>query len=173
MARPSIPYDPEIGEEICERIAESEDGLETIIEKMRLTFGDRVPSIRVIYRWLESSEEFRQHSARARTLQADLLHDRAQRYARQALIGVIRKEERSGADDPKVTVTETRSDNVERAKLLVQTTLKRAGQLNPKKYGERVQQEHTGELGIRTILVSASAKSEEKRPERKPEFEAE
>ena len=136
--RPPFLYDPEIANEICERIAESEDGLEQIIEEMKLTLGDRVPSIRVVYRWLESSEEFRQKSARARTLQADLLHDRAQRYAKQALVGTIRKEERSGSgEDLKVAITETVSDNVERAKLLVQTTLKRAGQLNPKKYGDR------------------------------------
>ncbi len=120
---------------ICERIATSDDGLEQVIDEMRLTLGDRVPGLTTIYRWLEESADFAEKSARARTLQAQLLHDRAQVQAKTPLIGVVRKIERNGE---KETVTETTTDNVERSKLLVQTTLRRAGQLNPKKYGEKV-----------------------------------
>lgn len=132
--RPALEYDPEVAEEICERIATSEDGLEQVIDELKLTFGDRVPSVRVVYRWLESSEEFRQKSARARTLQAQLLHDRAQVYARQPLIGVVRTEIRKGDS---TEIQEKTCDNVERSKLLVQTTLRRAGQLDPKKYADK------------------------------------
>lgn len=135
IGRPPFPYDSEIAEEICERIATSDDGLEQVIEELKLTSGDRIPSLRLVYVWLESSEEFLHKYSRARLLQAQLLHDRAQVQAKTPLIGIVRKVERTGE---KETVTETTTDNVERSKLLVSTTLKRASQLDPKKYGDRM-----------------------------------
>jgi len=154
MSRTPLPFDEELAEEICDRIATSDLGLEDILSQLaeeRLQQQKTTPCLRTIYRWLESNESFSQRSARARTLQAQLLHDRAQRYAREALIGTIERTE-DGPDGKKTTVT--RSDNVERSKLLVQTTLRRAGQLDPKKYGERITAEHTGPGGGPLQIVS-------------------
>jgi hypothetical protein len=43
------------------------------------------------------------------------------------------------------------SDNVERSKLIVQTMLKRAGQLDAKKYGEKLDLNHAGNVGVTMV----------------------
>lgn len=152
MGRPS-DYTEEIAEKICERIATSELGLEQVLDEIRLTDG-YAPSSTSVYRWLESNEGFREKSARARRMQAELLHDRAQIAAQTPLIGRVER------DSSKDGMTVTTSDNVERSKLIVQTLLKRAGQLDPKKYGDKLQTEVTGKDGapveftVRSILDS-------------------
>jgi hypothetical protein len=40
---------------------------------------------------------------------------------------------------------------VQRSQLIVQTLLKRAGQLNPKKYGERLDLNHGGTVGVNLV----------------------
>lgn len=42
---------------------------------------------------------------------------------------------------------------VERSKLIVQTLLKRAGQLDAKKYGDRIDLEHSGEIAIKRVVT--------------------
>jgi hypothetical protein len=126
-------YDPAICEKICERIATSELGLEQVLEEIRLTDG-YAPATSTIYRWLETHPEFQELSARARKYQAQILHDRAQQVAQNPMIGIVERVEVVGE---KIVTTRTTSDNVERSKLLVQTLLKRAGQLDARKYGEK------------------------------------
>lgn len=138
--RPALPFDADLAEEICERLATSELGLEQIVADLTKERGESTPCLRTIYRWLESNEGFSQQSARARRFQAQLLHDRAQMQAQTPLIGEIRKSTPKGEE---VTI----ADNVQRSQLIVQTTLKRAGQLDSKKYGDKVQQEISGKDG--------------------------
>lgn len=130
--RPKILFSQELADKICERIATSELGIEQVLEEIRLTDGF-APSSTTIWRWTEEFEEFRNQSARARKMQAELLHDRAQLQAQTPLIGVI---EKTVVNGDKIETTRTVTDNVERSKLMVQTTLKRAGQLNPQKYSD-------------------------------------
>ena len=140
--RPSA-YDQELADYICERLATTELGLEQILQERRDAKLSSV-SATTIYNWLNQFPEFLEKSARARRMQAELLHDRAQIVAQTALIGKIEtvKETKDG------TFAESRiSDNVERSKLIVQTMLKRAGQLDSKRFGEKVQQEVTGANG--------------------------
>ena len=140
--RPS-DYDPAICKKICDRIASSELGLEQVLDEIRLTDG-KAPAIRTVYQWLEKNPEFAQQSARARQLQAQIIHDRAQIVAQTPLIGRIEKTVVNGKGEEMVI---TVADNVERSKLIVQTMLKRAGQLAPKKYGDRLISEHSGPDG--------------------------
>lgn len=130
--RPPIPYDPRIGEEICERIVSSRMGLEWVLDTMRSEpeFA-ATPSLPTVYKWMEQNPKFLEDSARARTLSADTYVDAAIQEAHSSRLGVI---ETDSEKDGKSTKT---ADNVERSKLIVQTLLKRAGQLNPKKYGDR------------------------------------
>lgn len=140
MGRPALPYDSGLTDYICERLATSELGLEQILQERR-DMGLSSVSTQTIYRWREDNEEFRSNSARAREMQAELLHDRAQIAAQTALIGEIVKEVIYPATDDKperIERTVTVADNVARSTLIVQTTLKRAGQLAPKKYGDKL-----------------------------------
>jgi len=155
MGRPSIPFDQELADYICERIATTELGLEQVLQERRDANLSCVSST-TVYKWLIENESFAEHSARARKMQAELLHDRAQIVAQAPLIGKIEtvKETKHG------TFAESRiSDNVERSKLIVQTMLKRAGQLDAKKYGDKMQ--HTGEDGgaIQFLVTRAGNKS--------------
>ena len=47
----------------------------------------------------------------------------------------------------------------------------RASKLDPKKYGEKLDVNATGELTIKTVVVQPDAKQERDRPALKPEFE--
>jgi hypothetical protein len=66
------------------------------------------------------------------------------------LIGEVVKEINYPAEGEKparIERTVTVADNVQRSQLIVQTTLKRAGQLCSKKYGDKVQTEISGPNG--------------------------
>ena len=155
-------YTQQLGEKICERIATSELGLEQVLAEIELTDG-YAPGLTSVWRWKQANEEFRKQYLRAREDQAELLHDRAQQIAQNALIGHVTRTVVTGeGENAKTETTTTISDNVERSKLIVHTTLKRAGQLDSKRYGEKIQQEVTGKDGgplqfvTRSILDKAS-----------------
>jgi alanyl-tRNA synthetase len=142
MGRPT-KYNRVIASRICERIATTELGMEQVLAEIKKQDGS-APNAVTIWRWQEAHEEFRKESARARRMQAELLHDRAQLAAQQPLIGEITET----VEGPKGSETRVRvADNVERSKLIVQTLLKRAGQLDAKKYGDKLQAEMSGEGG--------------------------
>jgi hypothetical protein len=141
MGRPS-EYSEQLADKICERIACSDLGLEEVLQEISLTDG-WAPHPSTVYRWLDDIPEFRDKSARARTFQSDYITDLAVKVARTPLIGRVEKTTQGEKSETQITV----ADNVERAKLIVQTLFKRAGQLNPKKYGERITNELTGADG--------------------------
>lgn len=149
--RPSIPFNPEIATEICERLVESRMGLEHVLDSMRAEpeFSD-TPGLTTVYRWMESNEKFAESSARARILSADTYADAAVNESHTSRIGKIEamKETKNG------TFAESKIlDNVERSKLIVQTLMKRAGQLNPKKYGDKLDLNHSGEVAIKRVVA--------------------
>ena len=81
-----------------------------------------MPSERAVYRWLEEREEFRQKYGRARDRQAD-------RYAADII----------------VIADEATDANL--ARLQIDARKWSASKLAPKKYGDKVQQEHSGPEG--------------------------
>ncbi len=146
--RPPKRYDPLIAEEICERISHSHFGLASVLDDMRDDFPT-VPSRTTVYVWLDENKEFADNFSRACNLRADYLADYAVQESHTSRIGEIRKVTPKGDE---ITV----ADNVERSKLIVSATFKRIGQLNPKKYGERVQNVHTDAEGGPVQFVTRS-----------------
>lgn len=143
--RPSIPFDQRIADEICERFVESRMGLEHVLDSMRKDPEfSTTPGLTTIYKWMDANPSFAEASARARVLSADTYVDAAVIEAHSSREGVITTTQEWG-DQVKVT------DNVERSKLIVQTLLKRAGQLNPKKYGEKLDLNHGGSVGVQLV----------------------
>lgn len=155
VGRPPTPYDPELAEELCERWATQIKGLDEILDDLRIERGadTSTPSRRVIYRWMDEVPEFREKSARARRLRAEFLSDLRVQYAVTPLIG-----ERTRLT-PKGQETEI-GDNVQRSQLIVQTLSKVIGQLDPKVYGERIQQEISGSLDIAGAVEAARKRAE-------------
>ena len=70
---------------------------------------------------------------------------------------------------PIVTREIKRSDMMEHRKLRIDTRIRLMTKLMPKSYGDKL--EHTGEIGIKTVIVPAPAKSDAARPAATPDFE--
>jgi len=144
MGRPS-GYSPEIAAEICELIATTPRGIDAICSE-----NDGLPSPRTVHRWLNEEEEFRQSYLRARERQADLLFDQCLEIADD------------GSNDTKLVGREgeeheaCNSEWISRSKLRVETRMRMAGKLAPKKYGEAVQLRHADAEG-ETIDLSATS----------------
>ena len=74
MGRPS-DYSPEIADLICERLIESDYGLEDICR------ADDLPNVRTVFRWLKAHPDFRQQYALAREAQAEVQAGRGMKEA--------------------------------------------------------------------------------------------
>ena len=109
-------YTPEIADEICARVMESDYGLEQICGK------DGLPSASTVYRWLAVHADFREKYARAKEVQGHVQADRGvfdALTATDASLGRLKFDARKWA----------------------------ASKLAPKQYGDKIQNEHTGQGG--------------------------
>lgn len=124
MGRP-FPFSQEIADEICERLAKG-DSLRKICGADR---DDFLPGQNTVFKWLEENDAFAKQYARARELQADAKFDEAWEIAETAT-----------------------PDNVQVARLKVDTIKWQTGKLAPKKYGDKVELEHSGELKVSKVV---------------------
>src|SRR5690606_12399717 len=122
-------FTQEAADEICDRLAKGES-LRKICEDEE---GGFLPTARTVHRWLASDEEwaggFRQQYVRAREAQAD-------HYAEE----VISISDGDPMADPDGVA-------VARDRLRVDARKWYAGKLAPKKYGDKVTNEHVGPDG--------------------------
>lgn len=118
IGRHAKPYNKEIGDAICKRLATTDLALSEVLDEM-----NRPISEATFYVWCVDNPIFAEQSARARECQGTYLADRAMIAARTPLIGKMKKTGPKGD-------YETIADNVERSKLICQMYMKRAGQLN-------------------------------------------
>lgn len=68
MGAPEFPYSDDMANDICEAIATSSDGLETICVN-----NPNFPKPKTIYKWIFTNESFAQKYAHARDLQQEAL----------------------------------------------------------------------------------------------------
>lgn len=130
--RPS-EFSQDTADLICEKLAEGES-LRDICKA-----GD-MPNRATVFRWLSKYEEFSDQYARAREEQAEALAD--------DLISIA---------DQYDTLAETENpDLIQRAKLRIDTRKWVAAKLKPKKYGEKVQTDHTNSDGSFAALIMAA-----------------
>lgn len=117
--RPS-KYSDEIVERICELIA-SGMSLRAVCSQ------ESMPSTATVCKWLSENQEFSEQYARAREKQAD--------YFVEEIIEI--------ADS-----VEAESAAVSKAKLQIDARKWAASKISPKKYGDKVEQQITGNLAI-------------------------
>lgn len=135
MAGPPAKYDDpniwDVLESIFRRMAQGES-LNAVCADEK-DFG--APSESTIRRWVldDTPSGIAAKYARARELQYDAWADQIIKHADKPLIGVRRKITAEG-------VEETEGDNVDRAKLMVDSRKWLLSKLAPKKYGERIEQ---------------------------------
>lgn len=134
MARPS-DYTEEQAIEICGQLV---SGLPLV----KICQDEGMPDVRTVYRWLNANEAFRHMYTRAREDQADTLADE-----------IIAISDDGGNDtyeteDGKVL---TNQDVVARSRLRVDARKWVAAKLKPKKYGDKIETEHSGWVGFKKV----------------------
>lgn len=132
--RPSL-YTPKLAEDICQRLSNGET-LEKICE------GKSYPDRITVWRWVDKHPEFATLYAQARATQGDREFDEIKAIADET---------------PQTEEVLDREGNVLEIKLSasyvawqrnrIETRKWRAERLNPKAYGTKVQNEHTGKDG--------------------------
>jgi len=130
MGRPS-EYAEEVALTICARLADGES-------LRKICSDDDMPNRATVFRWLAAHESFSDQYARAREAQADTLADEIVDIADD------------GQGDTYIDADgkeRTNQDVIARSRLRVDARKWVAAKLKPKKYGERVTQELTGEGG--------------------------
>lgn len=130
--RPS-EYTQEVADIICERLADGES-------LRQICLDEDLPSRATIFRWLASHSVFSDQYARARELQAETLFDEMIHIADTPVIGQKSVSKATGLE-----ITE--ADMIEHRRLQIDARKWVLGKLKPKKYGEKITQEHTGPNG--------------------------
>lgn len=133
MPRPS-DYNPDIAAEILSMMTEG-------MSLRKICMEDNMPSSASVYRWLMANETFRENYAKAQ-------QDRATAFAEE-IVDISDDTDGDTFDDG--TKISPNSVNVARHKLRVDTRKWLMSRLDPKRYGDKVTQEHTGEVSITQI----------------------
>lgn len=142
VGRPT-DYTPALAASICEQLAEGKS-LNAICAV------DGMPHKSSVYLWLTRHSEFSDMYARAREDQADTLADEIIDIADTPLMGVKTKTDGEG------NVETTEGDMLEHRRLQVDARKWVAAKLKPRKYGERIDMNHTG----MNVLVNISLDAE-------------
>lgn len=144
-----MPYSDEmkaaIKDEIIERISEG-----TTLRSICREEG--MPSWHTVYQWKEEDEEFNSRFARARELGHDAIAEEALAIADTPVEGIEYEDGPMGSK-------QSRKDMLGHRKLQVETRLKLLAKWNPKKYGDRVEQHHTGGIGTTDASLTDQQKA--------------
>jgi hypothetical protein len=135
--RPS-DYTIEFAERFCDQVAEG-------VSVRQICSQSGMPDRRTIYKWLARHEEFRRLHDAARLVQADLYFEQCLEIADNADQDFITTSE-NGA-----TIKKVDHEAINRARLKVDTRKWVCARLSPRKYGDRVTNEMTGEVGINVM----------------------
>ena len=164
--RPS-KYSPELVATICERLSKGEP-LAAICREVGM------PDPSTVWDWQQEREDVSQAIARAREAGEDWLAAECLQIADTPCEGVEEKwepREIENPDDPngeKVTelqlVERKVGDMLGHRKLQIDTRFKLLSKWNPKKYGERLDLNHGGRIGLET-LITAAGRPEAGKPE--------
>ena len=126
MAKTGRPtqYTPEIGDFICEQISRKR-ALASICDS-----DNSLPCARTVYRWLREHEEFCQNYIIAKDDQAEFL-----------------------AEDT-LEISDDLEIDPQHKRIMVDTRKWLASKFKPKKYGDKIYNEHSGYVGVYSELSS-------------------
>ena len=130
MARPS-EFTQQIADQICEMLADGRS-LRSICE------ADEMPAKSTVFKWLAERKEFSDQYARAREAQADSWADDIVQISDDGENDTYKDE------DGHERVSQ---DVIARSRLRVDTRKWLMARMAPKKYGDKITQEHTGAEG--------------------------
>lgn len=134
---PATKYTPAIAGEIIRRISDGE-ALANICRDRKM------PAVRTVNDWLHDNAGFAKEYEAARVLGADALAAQALLIAFTPQMGKETVKKGDGTTEVRI------SDMLGHRRLQVDTILKLLAKWFPQRYGDRVQLEHSGEIGAKT-----------------------
>lgn len=137
-------YTKAVADKICERLS--------IGEPLAVICRDIGVGYRTVYDWMDANKEFAANIARARDSGYDHIADDCMAIAD---CGINDKR----IDDNGNEVID--NEAIQRSKLRVETRLKLLAKWSPKKYGDKQQIEHSGELNLAATLAERRKKAAE------------
>lgn len=123
-------YSQAIADAICERLAEGEP-------LRQICRDEGMPAWRTVYDWMSSQPDFAARIAHARALGYDAIAEECLEIADDT----AQDTKVAGRDDSEREVANT--EWIGRSKLRIETRLKLLAKWDPKRYGDKVTQEHT------------------------------
>lgn len=126
-------------DEICARLSDGEP-------LRQICRDEDMPAWRTVYLWIEARAEFAARIAHARVLGQDAIFEDALNIADTPMIGTREEVSESGK---KITT----EDMLGHRKLQIETRLKLLAKWNPKKYGEKTAIEHSGSIGLESLVA--------------------
>lgn len=129
-----MAYNPAIADEIASRIATGET-LRAICRE------DGMPCWRTVYDWINSNPDFAARIAQARETGYDAIAEEAMAIADEP--------------PPSTQFGTTDGGAVQHAKLRIETRLKLLAKWSPKKYGDKQQIEHSGQIDVAQAILAA------------------
>lgn len=133
-----MAYSQEIADKVCERISKGEP-LRQICRE------DGFPSYGAIYDWLEVNADFASRFARARAVGFDHIAEETLEIADDATNDYMLRKRAGDEEGDGDKVLD--SEHVQRSKLRIETRLKLLAKWDPKRYGDKIQTEHSGPNG--------------------------
>ena len=124
--RPPMPFNQEVADYLCERIATSSRGLKAICDE-----DEKLPSVSTILKWLNNSDDFKLQYAHARELQADYLADEILEISDDSSKDLQRIDDFGNPIENK--------EFVSRSRLKIDARKWIASKLRPKKYGDKLE----------------------------------
>lgn len=128
--RPAIDFNQEIADYLCEQLSCTNKATSTILAELGKT-SDTV-GVTTIYKWLRDNPEFAKDYERAKGEQADFLAEEIIEIADDDSLDV------GFTDEGKPFV---KGENIQRARLRIDSRKWIASKLKPKKYGDKI--DHT------------------------------
>jgi hypothetical protein len=138
--KPAIKWTEELENSICAEMSINAISLEQICKE------NGFPCARSIYRHIIEDEEFSRKYARARELQLQVLADEIIPLADKDRICQKKTIKADGSEEVVIL------DQVERTKLQIESRKWLLSKLAPKKYGDRIQQDISGELSVKRVV---------------------
>lgn len=135
VGRKPIKFCEELCDEICDRMIDGESLRE-------IARDERMPSMGTMMRWVGDSERFAEQYARARAMQAETYASEIIEIAEDGTNDWMEKVNKDG----EVVGWTVNGEAVQRSKLRIEARKWIMSKILPKRYGEKVEIEHRGEV---------------------------
>jgi len=144
-------YTPEISDRICAGIANGKS-LRTILK------ADNMPGMSTVFEWLRKFPEFAEQYARARDAQADALADEIQDIADDGSNDYMEELDKKTGE---CIGWRQNGEAAQRSRLRVDARKWIASKLKPKRYGDKLDVEHTGKVSLEQLIAQSGLKKPE------------